>query len=105
MKIKKSLLVFTGISFLFIFLISGCKKTEPVILDKGISDKLAKLRDKQLNNLKYYISFQIPDSVDSKITGHEIIKFDFIKDLKEPLILDFRNPESFIRSVKIDKKA
>lgn len=104
MKIKKSLLVFTGISFIFIFLISGCKKTDPVILDKGISDKLAKLRDKQLNNLKYYISFQIPDSVDSKITGHEIIKFDFIKDLKEPLILDFRNPESFIRSVKIDKK-
>ena len=103
MEIQKLPNLIFGILILNIVLICGCNSTDPEILDKGVSSKLAKLRDNQLKNLKYHISFQIPDSVSNQITGHETIEFDFTKDFN-PLILDFRNPESNVKSVKIDGK-
>ncbi len=84
--------------------ISSCKKTNENILEKGVSLELAKLRDQQIKNIRYQLSFQVPDSKDQNIEGNEIIEVDFNKDLREPLIIDFRNPESFIKSVKINKE-
>lgn len=95
---------------LFYFLIAStilgvsCKKTNTFLFDKGVSIPLAELREIQLDKIKYTISFKIPDSLNSQITGNEIIEFNFSKDLKEALILDFRNPESFIKSVKLNNK-
>lgn len=87
-----------------IIFLSSCNKKNPEYLQDGVSIQLTKLREKQISNLKYYTSFNVPDSIHKQVTGHEIIEFNFNKGLKEPLILDFRNPESFIKSVQINSK-
>ncbi|NOQ24433.1 MAG: hypothetical protein GQ564_03645 [Bacteroidales bacterium] len=87
-----------------IIILSSCNKKNPEYFKDGVSIQLAKLREKQINNLKYYTSFNVPDSIHKQVTGHEIIEFNFNKDLKEPLILDFRNPESFIISVQVNSE-
>jgi aminopeptidase N len=89
------------VSYLFIV---SCNKIETSLIEEGVSSNLAKLREGQLSNIKYTISFQIPDSIHNQITGNEIIEFNFLKDLRKPLILDFRNPESFIKTVKLNEK-
>lgn len=88
----------------FIIFLTSCNKKNPEYLQDGVSIQLAKLREKQINNLRYFTSFNVPDSINEYVTGHEIIEFNFNKDLKEPLILDFRNPESFIKSVRINSE-
>ena len=88
----------------FAFCISSCDKIDEKLFEDGVHTELAKIRNKQLSNIKYYISFNIPEETQNNITGHEIIEFDFnaVDDL--PLIIDFRNPADFIKSVKIDGK-
>lgn len=82
----------------------SCKEVNPKLIEPGVSKELAILREKQLSDIKYFLSFTIPDSINEKVQGHTIIEFNYRKDLNKPLILDFRNPESFVKSVKIDKK-
>jgi aminopeptidase N len=92
------------ILLVFIIFSLSCNKKNPEYLLNGVSVQLAKLREKQITNLRYFTSFNVPDSIHKQVTGYEIIEFNFNKDLKEPLILDFRNPESFIESVQINSK-
>lgn len=101
MKIKHQLNLNVYSAILAIFLFSGCHKLDTVLIEKGVSVQLAELRNNQLSNLKYQLSFQIPDSLNNEITGQEIIEFDFSKDIKEPLILDFRNPKTYVKEVRI----
>jgi len=85
-------------------IISSCKKINIDLIESGVSIELAQLRNKQIKNLKYNLTFQIPDSTNEQIIGSEIIEFDFIKILNEPLILDFRNPSAYVKSVKINER-
>lgn len=85
-------------------IIASCNRIESPFLEEGVSLELAKLRDKQLDQIKYTISFQIPDSASKQVSGSEIIEFYFRKKLKKPLILDFKNPESYIKSLKANEK-
>ncbi|PLX23124.1 MAG: hypothetical protein C0597_01390, partial [Marinilabiliales bacterium] len=98
-------------SYLYRFLIvifisslsySGCKEINLNILEAGVSKELAILRDKQLSDLKYTISFYIPDSINKPLVGKETIEFNFNTEYEEPLILDFRNPGSSVKSVKLN---
>ena len=88
----------------FIIVINSCKRTPLEYTEPGVTNELADLRKKQLTNIKYNISFIIPDSVQDKITGSVSIEFDFSNQNNEPLILDFRNEPSDIKSVKAERK-
>lgn len=92
-------------SLYFIFwsliILASCTREYP---ESGVPIKLAEIRNKQITELKYTVSFQIPESKDKLVTGKEIIKLNFDKNIKEPLILDYRNPENFIKSVKTNNR-
>jgi len=104
MKFKKNYYsVFTAIFIISIFFTS-CVKTDPALIKDGVTIDLANLRNKQLSNIEYNLVFQIPDSVTQDITGNGIIKFDFNTVRETPLILDFRNPETSVKSVKLNGK-
>ncbi len=99
-KINRLFVIFILSSIVY----SSCKDINPKLIEPGVSKELATLREKQLSDIKYFLSFSVPDSVNEKVQGHSIIEFNFNKELNKPLILDFRNPETFVKSVKIDKK-
>ncbi len=94
----------TIIIFLSLLILTSCKETPKEIGEPGVSYELAKLRNKQIKNIFYDVSFTIPDSIQKPITGNVSIHFDFNKNLRSPLILDFRNEPNFIQSVKKDGK-
>ncbi|MDY6801847.1 MAG: M1 family aminopeptidase [Bacteroidota bacterium] len=80
---------------------SSCEEIPPKLIEPGVSLELAQLRNKQIQNICYDITFSIPDSLHKQINGNVIIQFDFNKNSKNPLILDFRNQPSQI--LKINK--
>ena len=84
--------------------IVSCQNIDQKLLEHGVSSKLARLRDKQISNIKYLLSFNIPNQINEQIIGHEIIEFDYNGINKNPLIIDFRNPGSFVKNVKNDGK-
>lgn len=84
---------------------SSCKKIDNKLIESGVSLELAKLREKQLDNIKYHISINIPNNIENKLSGHEIIEFNYTNINNSPVIIDFRNPSSFVKSVKKDGKA
>jgi len=81
---------------------TSCEKIPPELTEPGVSLELAKLRNKQIQNIRYNITFSIPDSIHKKINGNILIQFDFNKNLNQPLILDFRNHSTQIISVTKD---
>lgn len=100
---KKRVINAILIALTVIFVIS-CSKLDENVLESGVHIKLAQIRKKQISNLKYYLSFNIPENIDNPIDGYVIIEFNYKKIHKTPLLLDFRNPSEFIKSVKIDNK-
>ena len=92
-------IIIIGTLFLFC---TSCEKIPQELTESGVSTQLAQLRNKQLKDIKYTIDFSIPDSIHQKIKGKVNIQFNFNKNLNQPLILDFRNHATQIKSVKID---
>ena len=92
------------LAFIMLLVIGGCQNIDPILLKSGVSTELAQLRDKQISNIKYQLAFKIPNEINDQVIGHEIIEFDYNEINKNPLILDFRNPNSFVKNVKIDGK-
>ncbi len=87
----------------FLFLISCKEKETELLLQKGISYELAKLRKQQLSNVVYNLHFQIPKEISNSITT--VLKLEFtINDLQNNLILDFNEETSKLKSIKINDK-
>jgi aminopeptidase N len=82
----------------------SCDKTPPRYIEPGVSFDLARLRNDQLKNIKYELTFLVPDSLNQPITGRVTLQFDFNKSTDLPLILDFRNEPAQIQSVKKENK-
>ena len=87
---------------LIVININSCTVSEDQIFEDGVNIKLAQLREKQLNNIQYFLSFNIPENIDEHITGTETIKFDFNNTNNLPLLLDFRNPEKYIKNLTVN---
>ncbi|MGM0503543.1 MAG: M1 family metallopeptidase [Bacteroidota bacterium] len=95
------LILFTVCISLFIV---SCQQIPPKLTESGVSTELAKLRNKQLKNITYDITFSIPDSINKQINGSVSIQFDFNQSMNQPLILDFSNKSSQIKTVKKGNK-
>ena len=74
------------------------------MIESGVSEELAKLREQQLSNIKYDLSFYIPDSLNESVQGDILIRFDYKKIEKHPLILDFRNTKESVYKVKLNER-
>jgi len=101
---KENLKQVLTISCLVLIFLSGCNNIDPNIIEPGVSKELAKLRNRQLSQIKYSLKFKVPEDINDPLLGHETIEFEFNLNNKLPLVLDFRNPASYIKSVKVNHK-
>ncbi|WPR75689.1 M1 family aminopeptidase [Algoriphagus sp. NG3] len=97
----KNLLLLFGIALLF----ASCDKTvsDEHFYDVGISAELAQFRKKQVSNIHYNLSFEIPAEKSEKINSHLLLEVE-ISDLSHPLVLDFHEEASHLLSLNVNGK-
>lgn len=91
---------------LILSLIFSCNSPEnsSSMLEPGVSLSLAQDRKAQIENLQYELEFRIPQQKTDTIAGKAIISFE-LQHKKQPLILDFNVPESYLHQVSIEETA
>ncbi|SCX86370.1 aminopeptidase N [Flavobacterium anhuiense] len=98
MKIFYSFLCF----FILIFN-SFSQVKEKALLENGVLEQLAKFRKKQISDLQYILSFEIPNQKSENINSNLIVNLS-LSDLSQPLILDFKEKTSNIKTVEANGK-
>ncbi|WP_369013463.1 M1 family metallopeptidase [Flavobacterium anhuiense] len=98
MKIFYSFLCF----FILIFnSFSQVKENE--LLENGVLEQLAKFRKKQISDLQYILSFEIPNQKSENINSSLIVNLS-LSDLSQPLIFDFKEKTSNIKTIEANGK-
>lgn len=93
-------------SFLcFVMLISNGFSQEKgsELLESGVSEQLANFRKKQISDLQYTLFFEIPNQKAENINSNLIVNLS-LSDLSQPLILDFKEKTSNIKTVEANGK-
>ncbi|MCR4031850.1 M1 family metallopeptidase [Flavobacterium panacis] len=90
----------------FVLLISNgfSQSKESVLFESGVSEQLAQFRKKQISDLHYNLSFEIPKQKSENINSHLIVNLS-LSDLSQPLLLDFKEKTSNIKSVEVNGKS
>ncbi|MEZ0181058.1 M1 family metallopeptidase [Flavobacterium oncorhynchi] len=92
----------------FVMLIPSCfsqsKEKESAILESGVSEQLAQFRKKQISDVQYNLSFEIPNQKEENINAHLIVNLN-LTDLSQPLLLDFKEKILNIKSVAVNGKS
>ena len=83
-------------------LLSGCQtdKKSHKLYEEGISLELAQLRKQEIKDLKYELSFSIPEQKQEAVEGEARIRFS-IQNPQE-IILDFRESADKIKEVSVN---
>ena len=89
------------ISALAISLVS-CNSDREELGVEGISLELAEFRKKSISNVEYNLKISVPEDFNSPIEGHEIVTLN-ISDISEPLFLDFKVPQEYLKAVKVNQ--
>lgn len=92
----------------FFMLIPSCfsqsKEKESIILESGVSEQLAQFRKKQISDVQYNLSFEIPNQKEENINAHLLVNLN-LTDLSQPLLLDFKEKTLNIKSVAVNGKS
>lgn len=83
---------------------SQSKEKESAFLENGVSEELAHFRKKQISGLQYELSFEIPNQKEENINSHLNINLN-LSDLSQPLLLDFKEKSSNIKSIEVNEKS
>ena len=100
MKILHSLFAFfimTTIVF------AQSKQTEGFTVENGVSEQLAHFRKKQISDLQYTLFFEIPNQKSENINSQLFVNLN-LSDLSQPLIFDFKEKTSNIKTVEANGK-
>lgn len=76
---------------------------ENVLLESGVSEKLAQFRKKQISDLQYTLFFEIPNQKAENINSQLFVNLN-LSDLSQPLIFDFKEKTSNIKTVAANGK-
>lgn len=90
-------LAFTTIGF------SQSKQKENLVLENGVSEQMAHFRKKQISEVTYGLSFEIPQQKQQEINSNLTLNLT-ISDLSEPLYLDFKEKSQNIKSIQVNAK-
>lgn len=71
-------------------------------LEPGVSYELAQLRKSTLSEIKYELNLKIPENKSERITGTEVIFFNYKKQNDTPLQIDFKEEPSSLISVSVN---
>ena len=87
------------------FLFGSCqnKKRSNLLYEEGISLELAQLRKQEIKNLKYDLSFSIPEKKQEPVNGE--MKASFTLQKTQEIILDFRESADKIKEVYVNGKS
>lgn len=83
---------------------SQSKEKESIILESGVSEQLAQFRKKQISDVQYNLSFEIPNQKEENINAHLLVNLN-LTDLSQPLLLDFKEKTLNIKSVAVNGKS
>ena len=99
MKILQYLTIVTCLLF------GSCQnqKRSNLLYEEGISLELAQLRKQEIKDLKYDLSFSIPEKKQEPIEGE--MKASFTLQKPQEIILDFRESEDKIQEVYVNGKS
>ena len=81
----------------------SCTQKNITQVERGVSEKLAKEREKYISDINYHLHFNIPAKISEPIKGSLNLVF-IQKNQKKDLILDFNVPKKNIKSVISNKK-
>src|SRR5262245_59688253 len=86
----------------FMILESGCTQNQslPGDPEAGVSLDLAQARSKSIQDLRYDVSFAIPENAAEPVTGRVTARFK-LRDAGQPLVMDFRPEPDSISSVRV----
>ena len=86
-------------------LFSSCQTHEKPnkLYEEGISTELAQLRKQEIKDLKYGLSFSIPEQKQEAVEGEA--RISFLLQSPQEIILDFRESADKIKEVSINGKA
>jgi aminopeptidase N len=94
-------------AFIVAFLLSGlgsvavAQKVKPVPVEAGVSYQLAHYRHSAISNINYTLAFDVPVEKTAAIPADESISFN-LSAIDQPLQVDFKQPVSNVKSVKIN---
>ena len=96
------------LSFLAFFMIitigfSQSRQKEKFSIEEGVSEQLAHFRKKQISDVRYDLSFEIPNQKSENINSNLTLNLN-ISDVSQPLILDFKEKSQNIKSVSANGK-
>ena len=80
-------------------LLSGCRKAP---LEHGVSRQLALERAAHISNVRYELSFCLPEDKAEPVTGTEVLTFTL--DSRREVVLDFREGVDNIKKLRINGK-
>ncbi|MBB4800517.1 aminopeptidase N [Flavobacterium nitrogenifigens] len=91
------------ICFIMLMPIGFSQSKENVLLESGVSEKLAQFRKKQISDLQYTLFFEIPNQKAENINSQLFVNLN-LSDLSQPLIFDFKEKTSNIKTVAANGK-
>ncbi|HIC8808568.1 TPA: M1 family metallopeptidase [Elizabethkingia anophelis] len=74
-------------------------------VESGVSYELAQFRKSTLSNIKYELDLDIPESKTDRISGTENLTFNYKKQSKVPLQIDFKENAASLLSVSVNGQA
>ncbi|KRD11066.1 peptidase M1 [Flavobacterium sp. Root901] len=83
---------------------SQSKEKESAFLENGVSEQLAQFRKKQVSNIEYDLSFEIPDQKQENINSHLNLNLT-LSDASRPLLLDFKEKTSNLQTIEVNGKS
>ncbi|WP_343705294.1 M1 family aminopeptidase [Flavobacterium sp.] len=98
MKIFYSLLCFYTLIFN-----SFSQSKANALFENGVSEQLAHFRKKQISDLQYTLSFEIPNQKAENINSNLTVNLS-LSDLSQPLIFDFKEKTSNIKTIEANGK-
>ncbi|KAF2507757.1 peptidase M1 [Flavobacterium zhairuonense] len=100
MKILHSLFAFLTITTIGF---SQSKLNEKDLTQNGVSEQLAQFRKKQISDVQYQLSFEIPNQKNEDINSSLTVNLN-LSDVSKPLVLDFKEKTQNIKSVSANGK-
>lgn len=76
-------------------------KSSPKI-ESGVSYELAQWRKNTLTNIQYELNLKIPESKSERISGTEVLAFNYKKHDETSLLIDFKEDPSSLLSVSVN---
>ncbi len=95
--------LFMGMFVLLLGLFSCQRQSGSFVPEKGVSKKLNDMRKHNLTRVTYDLHFVIPEKKSQSITGKLKLSFSR-KNTTKPLVIDFQNPSSYIKKVRVNEK-